>query len=96
MYENDFVRCYVNKGQSDKSKRIERKIEVSEFSCFKKMQILLINVLVDMDDLKALMDLPQLKCLRFETYNKTDEIEKIWKPLFKERGIDLQFDVITD
>ncbi len=95
-YENDFVRCYVCEGESDESNRIERKVKVSELSCFEKMQVILVRASVDMNDLQTLLALPQLKCLRFGRYNKTDEIEKNWKPLFKERGIDLQFDVITD
>jgi hypothetical protein len=29
-------------------------------------------------------------------YNKTEEIEKMWMPLFDKRGIDLKFDVVLD
>ncbi len=95
-YENDFVRCNVDKGEPEEANRIKRKIKISEFSSFDKMQILTFRASMEMDNLQTLLDLPQLKCLRFGAYNKTEEIEKMWMPLFDKKGIDLKFDVVLD
>lgn len=95
-YEDDFVRCNVDEGDLDEGNRIERKIKISEFSGFKKMQILSFRASVEMDDLQTLLDLPQLKCLRFEVCNRTEEIEKNWIPIFEKKGIDFKFGVVLD
>ena len=96
MYENDFVRCNVNEGELEEANRVKRKIKISEFSGFEKIQMLTFQALVEMDDLQALLDLPQLKCLRFGVYNKTEDIETKWMPLFEKKGIDLEFGVVVD
>lgn len=50
-YENDFVRCNVDKGEPEEVNRIKRKIKISEFSGFDKMQILTFRASMEMDNL---------------------------------------------
>ena len=86
----------MNEGELEEANRVKRKIKISEFSGFEKIQMLTFQALVEMDDLQALLDLPQLKCLRFGVYNKTEDIETKWMPLFEKKGIDLEFGVVLD